>query len=575
MTQDDDTTTSTSYYNADGADDIITVMPGLDEDSCSLSATSCGFNQYSGYLMATNEHEIHYWFIEVDSEEEAVTKPVFFWTNGGPGCSGMDGLLTEMGPWRVNDDLSISYNPYSWTTEVNMVFLEQPYGVGFSVVDQGQDVVAGDLNAANDMDAVIRNFLTKFPQFEDSEIYTSAESWGGHYVPMPAYTILQNNEAGYTPYINYKGFLLGNPYTDWYENTYGFIGDVYGHGLMDGPDYDKWREICRDNEDNVDSAAICSAIYSRAYISSINSNVYALDWPQCVNDIDWSEAAMVAPFSSNRNTMNNKQTRARLEYQKSSHLHRHAQRFMNNVLEHKNYEELGMRMDRKEFNEIYTTLKQRQFASNRFQQKEKEQKENKLMKHGEIQKMEGDTEYYSISGAVSGDSSQLSYLPCIEDNMFQWLNTAEVQEALHVKTPSDAWQMCSDAVWDAWPDSDYDLFMQDYYAEIIENYSQDLDLKLCIYSGDDDSVCGLTGTQYWLARWDGFEADSTTNWTPWADDDSELGGYYTIYHQEGNTDFNALHFITVRTAGHMVPTTQPARALTLLKKYLYELSNTN
>ena len=65
------------------------------------------------------------------------------------------------------------------------------------------------------------------------------------------------------------------------------------------------------------------------------------------------------------------------------------------------------------------------------------------------------------------------------------------------------------------------------------------------------------------------------NWTPWADQDSELGGYYTIYHEEGNTDFNALHFLTVRTAGHMVPTTQPARALTLLQKYLYELTNTN
>jgi len=446
-----------------------------------------------------------------------------------------------------------------------MVFLEQPYGVGFSVVDEGEDVVAGDLNAANDMDAVIRNFLTKFPQFAGSDIYTSAESWGGHYVPMTAYTILQHNEAGYTPYINFKGFLLGNPYTDWYENTYGFVGDVYGHGMMDGPDYDKWREYCWDNEDNVDSATICSAIYSRAYISSINSNVYALDWPQCINDIDWSEESMVSPFNTNRNTMmNNKQTRARLEYQKSSHLHRHAQRFMKNVLEHKNYEELGMRMDRKEFNEIYTALKQRQF-----QQKESK---SKLAKHGEMQ-MVGN--YYSISGAVSSDSAQLPYLPCIEDNMFQWLNSVEVQEALHVKTPADAWQMCSDPVWDAWPDSDYDLYMQEYYADIIENYSQDLDLKLCIYSGDDDSVCGLTGTQYWLSRWDGFEADSVTNWIPWADDDSELGGYYTIYHQEGNTDFNALHFLTVRTAGHMVPTTQPARALLLLKKYLYELSNTN
>ena len=173
-----DPSLASSYYNADGADDLITSMPGLDEDSCSSSATTCGFNQYSGYLLANNNAEIHYWFIEADIEEDPLTKPLFFWTNGGPGCSGMDGLLTEMGPWRVNDDLSISFNPYSWTTEVNMVFLEQPYGVGFSVVDDGEEVVAGDVNAANDMDAVIRNFLTKFPKYADSDVYTSAESWG-------------------------------------------------------------------------------------------------------------------------------------------------------------------------------------------------------------------------------------------------------------------------------------------------------------------------------------------------------------------------------------------------------------
>ena len=108
-------------------------------------------------------------------------KPLFFWTNGGPGCSGMEGLLVEEGPWRVistNGDLSVEYNPFTWITEVNMVFLEQPYGVGFSVVEEGDDPVVGDENAALDMDAVIRNFITKFPRFENHPIYTTAESWG-------------------------------------------------------------------------------------------------------------------------------------------------------------------------------------------------------------------------------------------------------------------------------------------------------------------------------------------------------------------------------------------------------------
>ena len=167
-----------SYYNHDGEEDLVETMINLDYDSCSDSPTNCGFNQYSGYLKATNDHEIHYWFFTADTEDDPMTKPIFFWTNGGPGCSGAFGLFTEMGPWRVLEDMTVIYNPYTWITEVNMVFLEQPYGVGFSVVDPSLHAVAGDLNAAEDMDAMIRNFLVKFPQYSNNAIYISSESWG-------------------------------------------------------------------------------------------------------------------------------------------------------------------------------------------------------------------------------------------------------------------------------------------------------------------------------------------------------------------------------------------------------------
>merc|ERR1719242_626865 len=49
-----DASQTTSYYNADGADDLMTSMPGLDADSCSESVTNCAFDQYSGYLLANN-----------------------------------------------------------------------------------------------------------------------------------------------------------------------------------------------------------------------------------------------------------------------------------------------------------------------------------------------------------------------------------------------------------------------------------------------------------------------------------------------------------------------------------------
>ena len=63
---------------------------------------------------------------------------------------------------------------------------------------------------------------------------------GGHYVPITSYTILQNNDAGSEPNINFGGFFLGNPYTDFYENSMGFVGDIYGHGLMKSKDWDTW-----------------------------------------------------------------------------------------------------------------------------------------------------------------------------------------------------------------------------------------------------------------------------------------------------------------------------------------------
>merc|ERR1711933_374247 len=92
-----------------------------------------------------------------------------------------------------------------------------------------------------------------------------------------------------------------------------------------------------------------------------------------------------------------------------------------------------------------------------------------------------------------------NYLPCIEYDMADYLNLQTVQQALHVK-PTE-WQMCSDEVWNAWPESDYDTKVEAYYAEIIDNYLVNKGLKLAVYSGDDDSVCGIQGTQYWLDRW--------------------------------------------------------------------------
>ena len=75
-----DTTQTSEYYNEKGADDFVAEIPGLVKSTCSASATNCGFKKYSGYLLANDNREIHYWFFQ--SETSPHKRPVFIWTNG-------------------------------------------------------------------------------------------------------------------------------------------------------------------------------------------------------------------------------------------------------------------------------------------------------------------------------------------------------------------------------------------------------------------------------------------------------------------------------------------------------------
>ena len=72
--------------------DLVTDLPGL--------PSPVTFRHYSGYLEASDKHYLHYWFVE--SAGNPSKDPVVLWMNGGPGCSSMDGLLSEHGPFLVS-----------------------------------------------------------------------------------------------------------------------------------------------------------------------------------------------------------------------------------------------------------------------------------------------------------------------------------------------------------------------------------------------------------------------------------------------------------------------------------------
>ena len=162
-----------------------------------------------------------------------------------------------------------------------------------------------------------------------------------------------------------------------------------------------------------------------------------------------------------------------------------------------------------------------------------------------------------IEAAVDSDS--VPYLSCNTYYLVDYLNMEEVQEALHTKSSDISWDYCNEDVFESWPDNDWLTSMKDTYLTLVNDY----DIKMLVYSGDDDSVCALQGTLTFMSEL-GLTVDSNNDWTEWTFDD-QLAGFYTRYlDSDGNT---AIHFQTVRSAGHMVPTTQPERALELFDRF--------
>ena len=146
-----------------------------------------------------------------------------------------------------------------------------------------------------------------------------------------------------------------------------------------------------------------------------------------------------------------------------------------------------------------------------------------------------------------------TYEPCEDDYANSYLNLPEVKEAIHVHKDIE-WEECSHTV--NYSIKDKESSMVDHYNYLIDG---DYNLNILVYSGDDDSVCSTEGTQSWI--WDlGYET-SLRNWETYTYN-KQIAGYFTAWK---NTK---LGFLTIRGAGHEVPTYKPDIALDMFTKYL-------
>lgn len=143
------------------------------------------FELYSGYIEHSSQNKIHYMFIE--SQKNPANDPLIVWFNGGPGCSSLAGMLQEHGPYILKGlDSNFTKNEYSWNREANMLYIEQPAGVGFSVCASEESCVWNDNNVgAANLETLVK-WLDKWPEYKENDLFLSGESYAGIYVPYLA-----------------------------------------------------------------------------------------------------------------------------------------------------------------------------------------------------------------------------------------------------------------------------------------------------------------------------------------------------------------------------------------------------
>ncbi|KKK18917.1 hypothetical protein P175DRAFT_0436025 [Aspergillus ochraceoroseus IBT 24754] len=156
-----------------------------------ICETTAGVNQYSGYLSVGDNMNMWFWFFEARNNPQQA--PLAAWFNGGPGCSSMIGLFQENGPCHfINGQDTPSLNEYSWNNYANMLYVDQPIGVGFSY---GTDNVTSTVTAAPYIWTLLQAFYAQFPEYESRDFAIFTESYGGHYGPEFASYIQEQNTA--------------------------------------------------------------------------------------------------------------------------------------------------------------------------------------------------------------------------------------------------------------------------------------------------------------------------------------------------------------------------------------------
>ncbi|EWM30035.1 serine carboxypeptidase [Nannochloropsis gaditana] len=170
----------------------------------------------SGYFNITGTREAAYFYWLFESRADPRSDPLIVWLTGGPGCSSILALFVENGPCYVNEwGNGTVLNPDSWNSNANILWIDQPVGVGFSYGERA-DYVDGEEGVGEDLYQFLQAFFKANEKYQELAFFIFGESYGGHYAPAAGHRVWEGNQdlVQGDVYINLQGIGIGNGLTD-------------------------------------------------------------------------------------------------------------------------------------------------------------------------------------------------------------------------------------------------------------------------------------------------------------------------------------------------------------------------
>ncbi|KAK8672676.1 hypothetical protein V6N13_111040 [Hibiscus sabdariffa] len=249
-------------------------------------------SQFAGYITVNQEHgrALFYWFFEAQSQPSQ--KPLLLWLNGGPGCSSIGyGEASELGPLRVGKNgVDLQFNQFAWNQEANLLFVESPVGVGFSYTNTSSDLTKlEDAFVAEDAYNFMVKWLQRYPHFKTRDFFISGESYAGHYVPQLAELVRdRNNDTSGYPFINLKGFMVGNPLTDDTWDYTGIMDYAWSHSVIPDDLYRKIKQVC--DFKALSWSSDCNFVVNQVFDKYSEIDIYNIYAPKCLLNTTSSSA---------------------------------------------------------------------------------------------------------------------------------------------------------------------------------------------------------------------------------------------------------------------------------------------